>query len=310
MKKIISIIAFSFLTLGAVNAQDLAQVTETYNAAAATLADGNKEAALASFTTIYDQAVALGEDGEAIAVNCKEVIPGIGISIAKDFIKANDFDNALAKLDAAVELATKFESADVLKEATGLIPQILLKKANALLNAKDYTAAAENYNKILAINPNDGVALLRLGMALNGAGDAAGAKDALTKAIDNGQAANAKKQLASIFVKEASAALKAKKYDDAITAAVESNKYGESKNAYQIAGQAAQLANKIEDAIKYFEKIIELYPNDKSVGQFAFIVGGLYQNSKNNEKAKEYYSKAVNDPKFGEQAKKQLEALK
>ena len=39
-------------------------------------------------------------------------------------------------------------------------------------------------------------------------------------------------------------------------------------------------------------------------------MGALYQGAKNNAKAKEYYAKAVNDPKYGAEAKKLLDALK
>lgn len=307
MKKLLTLVLISILFAGVANAQDLATLTENYNAAAASLSEGNKEAALSSFISVYDAAIALGDEGAEIAENSKNVIPGICLSISKDLIKESNFDAALTKLDETVELAKKYDNAENEAEALELIPQILLKKANAHLNKKEYAAAIEAYNKI---EPKDGVVYLRLGMAHNGAGDVEAAKVAFEAAAADGQASQANKQLSNIYVKEASAALKAKKYEEAIAAAVKSNSYLESKNGYQLAGQAAQNANKIDEAIKYYVKLIELYPNDKSVGQFAFTVGALYQNSKNNEKAKEYYSKAVNDPKFGEQAKKQLEALK
>jgi hypothetical protein len=39
-------------------------------------------------------------------------------------------------------------------------------------------------------------------------------------------------------------------------------------------------------------------------------VGALYQGAKNNAKAKEFYNKALSDPKYGPEAKKMLDALK
>ena len=97
---------------------------------------------------------------------------------------------------------------------------------------------------------------------------------------------------------------------DAVAAALKSCEYGESAQAYQIAAQASQLAGKNNDAITYFEKYLEISPNAKNAGQIAFTVGALYQQAKNNTKAKEYYSKAVSDPKYGAEAKKLLDALK
>ena len=58
------------------------------------------------------------------------------------------------------------------------------------------------------------------------------------------------------------------------------------------------------------EKYLEIAPNAGNAGQIAYTVGALYQTAKNNAKAKEYYQKAVNDPRFGEEAKKMLNALK
>jgi hypothetical protein len=51
-------------------------------------------------------------------------------------------------------------------------------------------------------------------------------------------------------------------------------------------------------------------PDASNAGSIAFTVGALYQQAKNNAKAKEFYGKAVNDPKYGAEAKKMLDALK
>ena len=62
--------------------------------------------------------------------------------------------------------------------------------------------------------------------------------------------------------------------------------------------------------INYFEQYLEAAPNAKNAGQVAYTVGALYQQAKNNAKAKEFFAKAVNDPKYGADAKKALAALK
>ncbi len=310
MKRIIATSVCLMLSFAFVGAQDLAQITDMYNTAATTLDAGDKEGALESFIQVYDLATALGEEGAEIAVNCQGVIPNISLSIATDLVKASKHDEAIASLQKTIELAKKYADDATAIRAEELIPQVTMQKAGVLLNAKDYAGAAAVYKQIVDADPTNGVAALRLGMALNGAGDVAGAEAAFTQASENGQASQAKKQLSNLFLRQAAALLKEKKYTEAMEAADKCNSYGDNKQAYQIAGQAAQLANNIPAAIGYFEKLIELFPNDKSVGQFAFMVGALYQNSKNLDKAKEYYQKAVNDPKYGEEAKKQLSALK
>ena len=309
MKKLIATLATLAVALGAAFAQDLAAVTELYNAGAEAIST-DKAAALQSFEQALKSAEALGEEGQEVVTNCKNIIPNLKMSLAKDLIKESKFDEAIAALADVQKVAEEFEALDVLDEAKTLIPQVKMSKAGTLLNAKDYEGAVAAYQDILAENPDDGTAALRLGVALNGAGKLDEAKAAFEKAAANGQAATANKQLGNIYLKEAAAALKAKKYADAVAAATKVNDYTENAQAWQIAGQASQLAGKNNDAIKYFEKYLEAAPTASNAGAIAYTVGALYQGAKNNAKAKEYYNKAVSDPKYGAEAKKMLDALK
>lgn len=310
MKKFISTIAAIAIAAGAAFAQDMAQITETYNAGATALADGDKAAALSSFEQALELAKALGEEGQEIASKCEGIIPGVMLSISKDLIKAGEYDSAIENLKAASAAADKYGAFDVMGEAEGLIPQVLKTKGGKLLNAKDYAGAAEAYKAALECDPTDGTSALRLGAALNAAGDLEGALAAFDTAAANGQKAAVDKQLTTIFLKKAATALKEKKYADAIAAACKVNEIADNAQAYQIAGQASQLAGKNADAIKYLEKYLEVAPTAKNAGQIAYTVGALYQTSKNNAKAKEFYTKALSDPTYGPEAKKMLDAIK
>ncbi len=309
MKKLIATLATLAVALGAALAQDLAAVTELYNAGAESIAI-NKESALKSFVQALEQAQALGEEGAEIVENCKNIIPNLQLSIAKDLVKASKFDEAVAALQEVEKVAEAYEALDVLDEARTLIPQIKMSKAGNLLNAKDYEGAAAAYKEVLDADPTNGNAALRMGAALNGAGKLEEAKAAFETAAANGQEATAHKQLGNIYLKEAAAALKEKKYAAAVAAAIKVNDYTENSQAWQIAGQASQLGGKNADAIKYFEKYLEAAPTASNAGAIAYTVGALYQQAKNNAKAKEFYSKAASDPKYGAEAKKMLDALK
>ena len=203
-----------------------------------------------------------------------------------------------------------YEVFDVADEAKTLVPQVKMSHAGNLLNGKDYDGAAAIYKEVLDADPANGNAALRLGVALNGAGKLEEAKAAFETAAANGQEATANKQIGNIYLKEAAAALKEKKYADAVAAAAKVNDYTENAQAWQIAGQASQAAGKNNDAIKYFEKYLEAAPTASNAGAIAFTVGALYQGAKNNAKAKEFYTKAAGDPKYGAEAKKMLDALK
>ena len=309
MKRLIAAIAVFTIALGAAFAQDLAAVTEVYNAGAAAVST-DKASALKSFEEALKQAEALGEEGQEIVTNCKNIIPNIRMSLAKDLVKESKFDEAIAALQEVEKVAEAYEALDVLDEAKTLIPQIKMSKANGLYKAKDYVAAADAFKEILDADPTNGNAAFYMGAALLGAGKNDEAKAAFEVAAANGQEANANKQIGNIYLKEAAAALKEKKYAAAVTAAAKVNDYTENAQAWQIAGQASQAAGKNSDAIKYFEKYLEAAPTASNAGAIAYTVGALYQGAKNNAKAKEFYTKAASDPKYGAEAKKMLDALK
>lgn len=310
MKKLIATLAAAVMAVGSLSAQDLAQATELYNTGATYLSGGNFERALESFQQAYDMATALGEEGAEVAENCKSAIPEVSLNLAKNLAQNKDYDGAIARLGTTVELAGQFGDQAVQDEANALVPQLLMQKGNELLNGKDFAGAAATYKQILESDATNGVAALRLGMALANSGDAAGAIEAFTTAAANGQEAAAGKQLGNLYLRDALAKLKAKDYAGAVDAAVKSTEYSESSSAYQIAGQAAQMTGDNDGAIKYFEKYLELAPNAKNAGQIAYTVGALYQTAKNVDKAKEYYTKALSDPTYGPEAQKLLNALK
>ena len=311
MKKIISTLAALALAAGYVGAQDLTEITEMYNSGAEAIAAGDKEGALKSFEQAYELAAALGEEGAEIAENCKNVIPELNLSIAKSLVNDTKYTEAIDRIKTTISVAEKFANADILAEAKDLMPKVVMQNASVLLNAKKYAEAAEAYKEVLSGDPANGLAAFRLGLALTGAGKTEEAKAALQTAAENGQQAQAYKQLANLFLKEAAADLKAKQYAKAVDAAVKVTEYdGKNSLAFQISGQASQILNKDNDAIKYFEKYLELAPTAKNATQIAFTVGALYQKAKNNAKAVEYFQKAVNDPALGDKAKALINALK
>ena len=148
MKKLIASIAALVVALGSAFAQDLAAVTEIYNAGAAAVST-DKEGALKSFEQALQLATALGEEGQEVVANCKNIIPNLKLSIAKDLVKAQKFDDAIAKLAEALEVGEKYEALDVVSDAKELIPQVKMSKAGNLLNAKDYDGAIAAYKEIV-----------------------------------------------------------------------------------------------------------------------------------------------------------------
>ena len=309
MKKIFLMLVAAAMTALSVSAQDMAQATENYNNGAMELQMGNKAEALTYFQAALSMAEALGDEGLDIVNNCKNTIPVLMASIGKDLVKAESFDAAIEQFNKTIEVAESYGNAEVVEETKALIPQVLMSKAGDLLNAKDFAGASAVYQQVVDADPANGMAALRLGMALAAQNKVAEAEAAYVQAAANGQEKNANKQLSNMFVKLAQAASKAKKFQEVLDYTAKSNQYLENANAYRFAAAASQQLGKNADCIANYEKYLELSPNAKDANGVKFTIAALYQQAGNNAKAKEYYQAVSTDPQFGAAAQEQLKAL-
>lgn len=309
MKRLFIVVAALVFAAAAVSAQDINSATETYNNGVAALQGGDNAGALALFKEALSQGEACGEDGEELVANCKNVIPGIILSVAKGQINDGSYDDAVTSLKDAAAKAKEYGIESVAEEAEGLIPNALLRKGSTLLKEKKFDAAADAFKEVVAITPEDGQAHLLLGQALIQANKNEEAVAALEQAAANGKEEQAGKLLSTTYLKEAAAALKANKFNEAIEAADKANSYAENAQAYLIAGQAAQKGGKDAVAIDNFEKYLAASPGAKNAGAITFTLAALYQKAGNKAKALENYKKIEGDAQFGAQAKQQIETL-
>ena len=309
MKKIFLLFTAAVLSAGMAFAQDINQATENYNNGAMELQMGNNDAAITYFQTALEMAEALGEEGAEVATNCRNIIPAVYLSTAKEQIKAKNYDAAVEQLNKAIEAAEKYENADVTADANELMPQVYVSKGNDFLTAKNFAEAEVAYNKAIELDATNGMAYFRLGQALASQNKTAEAEAAYVKAAENGQEKNAYKQLSNMYVKLAQASNKAKKYEEVLDYAAKSNQYLENANAYRFAAGAAQQLGKNADCIANYEKYLELSPNAKDAGGVKFTIAALYQQAGDKAKAKEYYQAVSTDPQYGASAQEQLKTL-
>ena len=309
MKKIFLLFVTVAMSAGMMYAQDINQATENYNNGAMELQMGNNEAAIGYFQTALEMAEALGEEGAEVAANCRNIIPAIFLSTAKELIKGEQYDAAVEQLNKAVEAAGKYENADVAEDANALMPQVYISKGNGFLNAKSFPEAEAAYKQALELDATNGMAAFRLGQALASQNKVEEAEAAYLQAAANGQEKNANKQLSNMYVKLAQAANKAKKYQETIDYAAKSNQYLENANAYRFAAGASQQLGKNADCIANYEKYLELSPNAKDAAGVKFTIAALYQQAGDKAKAKEYYQAVSTDPQYGPSAQEQLKTL-
>lgn len=313
MKKIILAMAAFACSMSLMTAQDLDTATATYNSGAEALTMGNKTSALEYFQKALTMAEALGDEGADVVAYCKSAIPSVILSIGKEFYNNKDFSNAKAKFVEAAEVAKKYGNQEVTAEVESLLPtvgkRIALAKVNDAMKTKDIAGVLAGYEEAMAIDTTDANTALKYGQFLGNAGKFDDAVKYLELAARHGQEGNAKAVLSTTFLKKAAAQLKAGKYADAVTFAEKAISYKENAQAYLIAGQASQKANKNADAIANFEKYLEAAPTAKNAGAIAFTVGALYQQTGNKAKAVEFYKKVEADPQFGSQAKTLITSL-
>ena len=313
MKKIFLFFAAVVMTAGVLSAQDINQATESYNNGAMELQMGNNGAAIEYFQSALTMGEALGDEGAELVANCKKAICSASLSMAKDLYNAKDFEGALTAFQNAKEVAEGYGEAEIAAEAADLINQTNMLKLStegkAAMKDKDFATAISCFSKVLEMDPENGATALQLGQAYMNAGQLNEAVAALETAKANGQEANAAKLLSNIYLKQAQAANKAKKYQEVIDFAAKSNEALENGNAYKLTASALQKLGKNDECIAAYEKYLEVTPNAKDKGGIICTIAVLYQQAGNKAKAKEYYEQIVNDPQFGATAQEHLKTL-
>ena len=303
MKKIAKFFAVMAVALSfslSASAQDMAQATEMFNAAIEAFGNGDAAAALDGFQKALAAAESLGEEGAALATDCKNVIPKVYVKLGKDAFNTKDFTKAVEFLTTAEKLATEAAQEETVADVKEVMPQVYLGAGNALLNEKKFAEAAAEYQKAIDLNGENGVAWLRLGMCKSNSGDVEGAVAAFNKASEFGQKAAADKQLGNIYGKAAQAAYKAKNFAGTLENVLKANEYGFTKlNVY--GGMAAF-------NLKKYDECISLLEGDNSTNA-KYYLARAYEAKGDNAKACENYKAIATDKNFGAYATSKVGTL-
>lgn len=309
MRKFLLTIAAA-LAITSLNAQnEMTSATQKALAAKEYLQNGDFQNALAGFQDALSLAQTCGEEGFSLVTTCKNIIPKTMRAIARKALAAGDYDKAVASLNDVIDFAGEYGDSQSASNAKAIIPQILSKKAGTLLDAGKFEDAAQACNEALAVDPANGIAALRLGMALEAMGNYWNAVDAYKAAAENGQSKNAAGRLGKCYLSRALEELKSNDFSAAVKDAVSSYEYVPNPQTLQIAGNASMMSGNRVDAIKYFEKYLAETPSADNFGQMAYVVGALCQENGDNAKALEFFGKAASDPTYGSDAKKAIDAI-
>lgn len=278
MKKVIVILSAVLLSAGIVSAQDFAKATELAKQANESLMAGDFAGAESNFQAALKEAGACTEEGAAeLVATCKTGIAQTKYAAVNPLIEADQWKEAIAKLDEAIAVAKEYGEEELTGKAVEKKAQVLQAAANAEIKAgsaeKDPQAKAAHFTEALAYleaslaeEPTNGKALISKGQVLATLGKKDQAIEAYLLAKENGEEAAAVKQLSNIYVKDASALLKGGKFKEAIAAAEKSAEYNpKNANAFKIAGVASQKAGDLAGAVEHLSKYLEIKPNDTQI---------------------------------------------
>lgn len=297
-KTFLAICALTVLSIGNIYGQDMATATETYNAGATSLNEGNLPAALDSFNKALKMLEGLGEEGAATVKEIKTLIPQIHLRYGKELAAAKDIDNAVVQLKKAVETGKAYSVAEVVTEAADLLPQVLMADGNALLNEGKFAEAIVEYNKVIKADPENGVAFLRIGLAESRLNNEAGAVAAFENAIKFGEKDDASKQLSVLYLKKSVADMKTKNWASVMENAKKSNEYAESGNALKLMGLSAVQLKKFDEAISSLEAYYAMDTNAKDKASTLYNLATAYEGKGNTAKACGYYKQILTDPTY------------
>ena len=306
MRKLFIVCIAILFSAGTMFGQDMATAVETYNAGGKALGENNYPAAIESFEKALAMlegmsAEEIGDDGKDMIDQAKGIIPQIHLRYAKELINAKEFDKALAEIDKTVASGDKYGATDVVADAKDLIPQVLLANGTTLLAASKGAEAIVELKKVIELDPDNVNAYYLMGAAEAGVNNEAGAIAAFEKAMELGDSRSVK-QLATLYLKKAVEANKAKNTQEMFNSAVKADGYEESGNSKMLAGQAAYQLKKYDDAIKYLEAYVAMSPNAQNKPDMIYIIALCYEGKNDGGKACGYFKQLMNNAKYKEVA--------
>jgi len=296
-----------FFTVSAY-AQDINQAIEFNNNGAAAVSQKNWAEAI----TQYNQALTIAlqlEDEEAadIAQSIQDIIPSLHYFLGQELALDSQIDEAIDQLNKAIETANLYDDfGTTAADAKKLIDQIMMKVATDLFSNKEYAQAIEAFNTLLDADPNNGILYFYIGAAnaeLNNENQAIAAYE---KAIELGDK-NAAPRLANIYLKQAQAAQKDKKWANMNDLAKKALAIApDNANAVNFVGISAFELKRYDEAIPALEKTLAANPNAPNKNGTIYRLAQAFEAQNKNSQACGYYKQLLTDANYKQMAEHKI----
>ena len=287
-------------------AQTLQEVVDARNKGSELMAAGDLDGAITEFEKCVDLAKQVGEEAEDHQILVESNLPNLYLQKANKINATKDYPATLKALDATVAAAEKYNNPDVKGKAKKTIPQIYLAMGLADYSDKKYDEAIQNFDQVIARDPNMANAYFIKGVCYQTLANEANMTESYMQAIEKanatGDAATAQKAqtaLSKYYYNAGITARKAQKWDDAIAAFTKTVEV-DNQNAdayYALAGSYNGKKN-YDQAIASCEKALGLKAgaDSKALDPIYYELGTAYAGKKDNGKACECFKKVVNEP--------------
>lgn len=291
-------VAAAFVTNA--GAQTMSEASAKYAEAGKAMTEKRYDEAAKGFEETIKMAEALGEEGIKLREESEKYLVTTYLNKGRTSASAKNYDEAVAALAKAQELANKYNNMQAATSAGQVLSQVYLIQGGEAYNSKDYATAAEVFAKGYAAAPNNTKLALYLAESYDKLGDFDKAVDiykgimALTHSRYAADVKEAKESLATALLVRATEAAGKGNYDEVV-------KYSDQVLEFDPANQTALLlplqvatnAKKYNEVVKRGVAAEAALTDDVQKANANFYLGMAYQNLQNNAKALEHYKKVT-----------------
>ncbi len=287
-------VMFSAFVAAAQTAQDVA---DKYTKAAALINDKKDYAAAAPLIEqVIAEGTKVGADAANNVANAKKLLPSLYYSMGLATAKNKDFAAAETNFTKAYNKAREYKDLTWQKRSEEMLANIYIAQAGVFVKSKDYTKAAEIYQKGMNALPSNTTLQMYLAISYveGGRKDEGFAilKQLAAKGGKTGDSAKAKMEYYENV--EANKALTAKNYPKAISLLNETLKNNpKNATAQMMLIQAYNNSKSYDNVISKGPAALAAQTDAKQACDIYYMIGQAYENKNNNAKAIENYKKVT-----------------
>ena len=307
--RVLAILAGVFLA-GSLSAQTLTEVINEFNTGVEKLNGQEYDAALEHFNQVLALAETVGDEANDMKAQAEKQIPATNYRQATTFMKRKQYDNAIPYLEKTVETAALYgNNEDISQKAAGYLPQLCLAQGRQEWQNKNYDAAIEYFDKVLAVNPDIYQACQGKGMVYLEQDKTEEMLQCFANAKEGASAKNDTKTIEQIngvidnyynkFITEEMEMVDPEENDYSYVVEACDNALAANPNNPRALYHLALVANKsveYDKAIEYAENALQYETETVWISAINFELGSAYQNNADYDKACETLRKVTEEP--------------